>query len=395
MPRPIMATVSVPAMQHNLQNVASRLRTQALRLHRPAPRIWAVIKANAYGHGLANGLAGFSEADGLAMLDLDEAVACREAGWQGPLMLLEGFFDASDIDVVDTYRLTVSVHGDDQLRMLEHARPQRPIDVNLKINAGMNRLGFAPSAAAQAWHRLAALVSRGVVGQLGTMMHFSRADDDPDETQRQLSGFLELTKDMSGPVSVCNSAATLTPELWAALPQEREQWMRPGICLYGSSPFSDRSAEELGLRPVMTLASRIIGVQDCAAGACVGYGHLFTAQEPTRVGIVACGYADGYPRHAGTGTPVTVAGKKTRLLGRVSMDMLAVDLTPIPEAGIGAPVVLWGDGGPSVDDVAQAAGTVGYELLCALAPRVPRHIIAAATRNETAAVLATGTGERQ
>src|SRR5690606_29263792 len=326
MPRPIMATVSVPAMQHNLRNVASRLRTQALRLDRPAPRIWAVIKANAYGHGLANGLAGFSAADGFAMLDLDEAVACREAGWQGPLMLLEGFFDASDIDIVDTYRLTVSVHGEDQLRLLEHARPQRPIDVNLKINSGMNRLGFAPSGAPQAWHRLAALVSRGVVGQLGTMMHFSRADDDPDETQRQLSGFLELTKDMSGPVSVCNSAATLTPELWAALPTEREQWMRPGICLYGSSPFSDRSAEELGLRPVMTLASRIIGVQDCAAGACVGYGHLFTAQEPTRVGIVACGYADGYPRHAGTGTPVTVAGKKTRLLGRVSMDMLAVDL---------------------------------------------------------------------
>lgn len=377
MPRPIMATISIPAMQHNLQHVTSNLQAQARQAGRQAPKVWAVIKAHAYGHGLAHGMAGFAAADGLAMLDLDEAVACREAGWQGPLMLLEGFFEPADIDIVDTHRLTVSVHGEAQLRMLEAAAPRAPISINLKINGGMNRLGFAPMAAASAWQRLVALQRKGVVGELGTMMHFSRADDDPAVTRLQLDAFIALTADMHGPVSVCNSAATLTPGLWAGLPDARAQWVRPGICLYGSSPFSDRSAAQLGLRPAMTLASRIIGVQDCVAGGSVGYGHLFTAETPTRVGIVACGYADGYPRHAGTGTPVTVAGQGTRLLGRVSMDMLAVDLTAIPDAGVDAPVVLWGDGGQSVDAVAQAAGTVGYELLCALAPRVPRRIVPA------------------
>lgn len=377
MPRPILATISVPAMQHNLQHVATSLQKQARHAGRAAPRVWAVIKAHAYGHGLAQGLSGFKQADGLAMLDLAEALACRQAGWKGPLMLLEGFFEPEDINIVDTERLTVSVHSEEQLRMLELAAPAWPISVNLKINGGMHRLGFAPHAAADAWRRLVALQDRGVVGELGTMMHFSRADDDPAVTREQLEAFLTLTADMSGPVSVCNSAATLTPGLWARLPESRTQWMRPGICLYGSSPFADRSAAELGLRPVMTLEARIIGVQECAPGASVGYGHLFTATAPTRVGIVACGYADGYPRHAGTGTPITVAGQATQLLGRVSMDMLAVDLTPVQGAGVGAPVVLWGEGGPSVDAVAQAAGTVGYELLCALAPRVPRRIVPA------------------
>lgn len=374
MPRPIMATLSVPAMQHNLQRVTSQLQEQARQAGRDAPKVWAVIKANAYGHGLEQGMAGFAAADGLAMLDLNEAVACREAGWQRPLMLLEGFFEPSDISVVDTYGLTVSVHGEDQLRMLEQAKVSRPINVNLKINTGMNRLGFAPQRAPAAWQRLEALQRQGMVGELGSMMHFSRADDDPDATREQLGIFRSLAAAMNGPVSVCNSAGTLSEGLWPQLPAERIQWVRPGICLYGASPFADRSAADLGLRPVMTLEARIIGVQDCPVGGSVGYGHLFTADQPTRVGIVACGYADGYPRHCGTGTPVTVAGRSTRLLGRVSMDMLAVDLTDIPEAGVGSRVVLWGEGGPSVDEVALAAGTVGYELLCALAPRVPRHI---------------------
>ncbi|MFT0850879.1 alanine racemase [Achromobacter sp. F4_2707] len=374
MPRPIMATISVPAMQHNLNQVVAGLNADARQAGRTAPKVWAVIKAGAYGHGLAQGLAGFTAADGLAMLDLDEALACREAGWQGPLMLLEGFFEFEDISFVDTHRLTVSVHDEAQLRMLEQSSPSQPIRVNLKVNGGMHRLGFAPQAAVQAWQRLLALQKKGVVGELGTMMHFSRADDDPIVTQEQLSAFLALTSDMQGPVSVCNSAATLTPALWTQLPEARAQWVRPGICLYGSSPYAHRSASELGLRPAMTLEARIIGVQDCQPGSSVGYGHLFTASQPTRVGIVACGYADGYPRHAGTGTPVTVAGQPSRLLGRVSMDMLAVDLTHIASAGVGSRVVLWGEGGPSVDEVAEAAGTVGYELLCALAPRVPRRI---------------------
>lgn len=377
MPRPISATISIPAMQHNLQRVASGLQSQARALGRPVPRIWAVIKAGAYGHGLLNGMAGFAAADGLAMLDLDEAVACREAGWVRPLMLLEGFFEPQDIDIVDTYGLTVAVHCEEQLRMLEQASPRKPIAANLKINAGMNRLGFRPSAAMGAWERLSELRRRGVVGELGSMMHFSRADDHPSVTATELGTFLELAKNLSGPLSICNSAASLTDGLWAGLPADREQWVRPGICLYGASPFADRRAQDLGLRPAMTLESRVIAVQDCAPGASVGYGHRFTAEQPTRVGIVACGYADGYPRHAPNGTPVVVAGRPTTLLGRVSMDMLAVNLTGIEGAGVGAPVVLWGEGGPSVDAVAAAAGTIGYELLCALAPRVPRRIVPA------------------
>lgn len=377
MPRPILATISVPAMQHNLQRVTRSLREQAEALGRRAPRVWAVMKAQGYGHGLAQAVAGLTAADGLAMLDLDEAISCREAGWKGPILLLEGFFDAEDLYIVATHSLTVTVHCEEQLQMLEQSAPGRAIDVNLKLNAGMNRLGFAPEHTAQAWVRLQALQRKGVVGKLGSMMHFSRADDDPQVTQQQLERFISVTADMPGPVSVCNSAATLTPRLWSALPAEREQWVRPGICLYGSSPFATRSAADLGLLPAMTLQARIISVQHCPPGACVGYGHTFTAEQATRVGIVACGYADGYPRHAGTGTPVTVADQSSRLLGRVSMDMLAVDLTHIPSAGVGSPVVLWGEGGPSVDAVAEAAGTVGYELLCALAPRVPRRIIAA------------------
>jgi len=380
MPRPILATISVPAMQHNLQRVVSCLRAQADALQRPAPRVWAVIKARAYGHGLSEGLAGFSAADGLAMLDLEEAVQCREAGWKGPLLLLEGYFEPRDIDVVDTYGLTVSVHNEEQLQMLERFKPARAIAVNLKINGGMNRLGFVGDAALKAWKRLKSLQDAGAVSELGTMMHFSRADDDPRETQAQLSAFLNLTRDMEGPVSVCNSAATLSDGVWTSLPSARTQWVRPGICLYGSSPYSVRSAGELGLLPAMTLKAHIISVQDCPAGSSVGYGHTFTAREPTRVGIVACGYADGYPRHAGTGTPVTVDGVRSRVLGRVSMDMLAVDLTHVPSAGVGAEVVLWGDAGPSVDEVAEAAGTVGYELLCALAPRVPRRVLPALSR---------------
>jgi len=375
MPRPISATISVPALRHNLQQVSHRLAEQARAAARPAPKIWAVIKAAAYGHGILQGMEAFAAADGLAMLDLNEAEACRAAGWSKPILLLEGCFDTSDLAVVDAHRLAITVHAEYQLRMLELASPRQPIAVHLKINTGMNRLGFARDEVAGVWQRLRELQGRGVVGELGSMMHFSRADDDPEVTRAQLLRFREHSVPLSGPVSVCNSAATLTLGLCTELPEARPQWVRPGICLYGASPFADRSAAALGLQAAMTLRSRIIAVQHCAPGDSVGYGHLFTAEQPTRIGIVACGYADGYPRHAGSGTPVTVAGQRTRLLGRVSMDMLAVDLTGLDAVGTGADVVLWGEGGPSVDEVARAAGTIGYELLCAVAPRVPRHVM--------------------
>jgi len=364
MPRPIFARISRPALSHNLDIVRRRL--DAARPAGKPARVWAVIKANAYGHGIERAVAGFGKADGLAMLDLSEAVRCREAGWQGPILLLEGIFEAADLDVVGRYGLTISVHHPDQLALLGHARLARPVDVFLKLNSGMNRLGFTPDVYAGAHARLVALQAAGTLREVGHMTHFSTADTG-EGISAQLEVFRRATAGLPGPSSLCNSAASLR------YPEVAGDWARPGIALYGASPFADESAEALGLAPAMALKSRLIGTQTLRPGDAVGYGGVYRAEGPMRIGVVACGYADGYPRHAPTGTPVVVAGVRTRLLGRVSMDMLAVDLTPVPQAQAGAPVTLWGDEGLSVDEVATAAGTIGYELLCALAPRVPVH----------------------
>jgi alanine racemase len=224
----------------------------------------------------------------------------------------------------------------------------------------MNRLGFTPAQLPAAQRELAASPA---VGTVTLMAHFAEADGGRG-IDWQLDRFAQMSEGWSCPVSLANSAALLRH------PQTARDWVRPGIMLYGSSPFGDESAASLGLQPVMTLQSRIIGVQEIAAGERVGYGGLFVAERPTRVGIVACGYADGYPRHAPSGTPIVVAGQRTETLGRVSMDMLACDLTDIPEAGVDSTVILWGDG-LAADEVAAAAGTISYELFCALAPRVP------------------------
>ncbi|ALM81993.1 alanine racemase [Bordetella sp. N] len=376
MPRPITATISVDALTHNLEVVrkhvhqaaASAAKTQGRPL--APPSIWAVIKANAYGHGIEQAVRGFWQAQGLALLDLNEAVRCREAGWGGPIMLLEGFFEPADLEVLDRYHLTTAVHHPDQLAILAGNRGSRRLDIFMKLNTGMNRLGFAPDAYRAAYQQALRLRDDGVLNSVGKMTHFANADG-PQGVADQMEVFDRITDGLPGPVSVSNSAATLRyPDISLAR-DDHAAWVRPGCCLYGISPFHDANAASFGLRPAMTLASRLISVQEVKAGAAVGYGSAFIADAPMRVGVVACGYADGYPRHAGTGTPVTVAGVRTRLLGRVSMDMLAVDLTPIPAAGVGAPVVLWGEGGPTVDEVAQAAETIGYELVCALAPRVP------------------------
>jgi len=375
MPRPILATISLPSLKHNLATVIDRLDREGAAAGRARPFVWAVIKANAYGHGVDNAITGFAQADGLAMLDLDEAVRCRQAGWSKPILLLEGFFQPGDIAVIDRYGLTTALHSQAQLDMLEKAAPDSPIDALVKLNTGMNRLGFQPGQYRAAYRQALALSQRGILGSLGKMTHFARADDDPGVTRTQLRVFDDATRDLPGKVSVCNSAATLTPGLWAGLPDQAEHWVRPGICLYGASPFANDPAASFGLRPGMTLSAEIISVRDIDAGDGVGYGHVFTASGPTTIGVVSCGYADGYPRHAPTGTPITVGGVRTRLLGRVSMDMLVADLTHVPGPHVGMPVVLWGEGGPSVDDVALACGTIGYELVCAVAPRVPRQVV--------------------
>jgi alanine racemase len=369
MPRPISASISIPALRHNLSVVRRHLDQAAQAAGGEGASIWAVIKANAYGHGIERAVAGFSAAQGLAMLDLNEAVRCREAGWGGPILLLEGFFKPADLEIVDRYHLTSTVHDDAQLDMIEAAHLTRRLDIQLKLNTGMNRLGYAPEAYAAAHARAERLQQRGLLGGIVKMTHFATADG-PQGIAEAMSVFARATEGLAGGVSVCNSAATLRyPEISVGR-DGAPQWVRPGVCLYGATPFADATAASYGLRPAMTLNSEIIGVQTVPAGGTVGYGAMFRADRRMRLGVVACGYADGYPRHAPTGTPITVAGVPTRIVGRVSMDMITVDLDPVPDAGIGAPVVLWGEGGPSVDDVAQAAGTIGYELMCALALRV-------------------------
>ncbi|WP_454731691.1 MULTISPECIES: alanine racemase [Cupriavidus] len=356
MPRPIHAVIHQPALANNLEVV---------RHCAPEARVWAVVKANAYGHGIRRAFAGLRAADGFGLLDLNEAVLLRELGWQGPILLLEGFFQPQDVPLLEQYRLTTAVHCEEQLRMLEAGRPKGPLAIQLKLNTGMNRLGFRPDQYRAAWERARALPC---VGSIVHMTHFSDADS-PRGIAHQLAVFDAATANLPGEASLSNSAATL----WH--PQAHRAWVRPGIVLYGASPSGVAAdVSSFGLQPAMSLHSELISVQDLQPGDTVGYGSLFTADRAMRIGVVACGYADGYPRHAaGWGdnpAPVLVDGVRTNLVGRVSMDMICVDLTPCPKARVGSAVTLWGQGLP-IDDVAAASGTVGYELMCALAPRVP------------------------
>ncbi len=340
-------------MQHNLA-VAKKAA--------PHSRMWAVVKANAYGHGLERGMRGFAEADGLALIELENAVRLREMGWNKPILLLEGFFEAVDLEVVISRQLQVAIHCAEQVEMLERVSSQARIDVHLKMNTGMNRLGFKPEHYRTAYERVRALPA---VRNIVFMTHFANADD-PDNPSlplaEQVRRFRAGTQGLPGECSIANSAADL---MHAELTKD---WVRPGIMLYGASPGGGKAAS-FGLKPAMTLTSEIIGVQEIGPGDAVGYGSRFVAERPMKIGVVACGYADGYPRHAPNGTPVIVDGIRTGILGRVSMDMLTVDLSDVPTARVGSKVELWGELLP-IDEVAEAAGTIGYELMCALAPRV-------------------------
>jgi alanine racemase len=363
MPRPILATVHTAALQHNL----ARNRQAA-----PDARVWAVVKANAYGHGIERVFEGLRSADGFALLDLDEAQRLRDLGWRGPILLLEGVFEARDLELCSRLDLWHTVHCSEQIDMLAACKTHVGHRVFLKMNSGMNRLGFTPASYRSAWARLNALPQ---VDEISLMTHFSDADGGQG-IAAQMACFTEVTRDLPGERSLSNSAASLR-HADAVLGSD---WIRPGISLYGSSPdHPEHLAGDWGLLPAMTLAAKIIAVQNIAAGASVGYGSRFVAEAPLRLGVVACGYADGYPRVCPTGTPVLVAGVRSRLVGRVSMDMVTVDLTPVPEAGMGTEVTLWGRAANGavlgIDEVAQAAGTLGYELMCALAQRVPVQVM--------------------
>lgn len=353
MTRPIRATIDLSALRGNFAIARQRAEGAAL---------WAVIKANAYGHGLLRAAEALDDlADGYALLDLGDAIALREAGFRQPILLLEGFFEADELPLLAEHGLTAVVHSLEQVEMLASTALPARLPAYLKLNSGMNRLGLS----AEEFHAaLTALETSRNVSGITLMTHFADADL-ARGIAWQMARFRDAVQGCEHPVSLANSAALLR------YPEARRGWARTGIMLYGSSPFpQDESAEALGLRPVMTLSSRLVAMQELAVGERVGYGGTFTAERPMRIGVVACGYADGYPRHAPTGTPILVEGRRTRTVGRVSMDMIMVDLEGIPDAGIGSPVVLWGEGLP-VDDVATAAGTVSYELLCALAQRVP------------------------
>jgi alanine racemase len=351
MPRPIRATVRLAAFRSNLA---------VARRRAPAARHLAVVKANAYGHGLRRVAGALDQADGFAVLELEAALQLRCGGLPRPILLLEGFFEPAELPLIARHGIATVLHSGEQLRMLELSALAQPLDVFLKINTGMNRLGFPAAALAEMLQRLR---DTGRVRSVALMTHFANADEAAGIVQ-PLAAFDAATHGIEAEVSLANSATLLR------YPQAARGWTRIGLMLYGASPFADESAASLGLVPAMTLESGLICVREIDAGESIGYGSTFTADRRLRMGVVACGYADGYPRHAPTGTPVLVAGQRTRTLGRVSMDMLCVDLTGIPEATVGSRVVLWGDGLP-VEEVARAAGTISYELLCALAHRVP------------------------
>ena len=365
--RPTLATVSRSALQHNLAVV---------KKYAPNSKTMAVIKANGYGHGLLNVAQALNMADGFAVLGLNEAVALREAGFEQTILLLEGVFAAQELPIVSALGISIVVHNFFQLEMLENSQLTAPINIHLKLNTGMNRLGFTPTDFIPALKRIVA--SDNVAG-VTLMTHFATADE-ATGIASALRLFEQTTAplltDAHYPVSLANSATILR------YPEAHADWVRAGIMIYGSSPVAGSSASHYGLKPVMQLTSEIISIQNLNAGDSVGYGMLFTASKPTRIGIVACGYADGYPRHAGQypadggvkPVPIAVCGKITRILGRVSMDMLFCDLTELPEADIGSPVQLWGDI-VAADDVAEACGTVSYELFCAVSARVPLKLI--------------------
>ncbi|WP_273432222.1 alanine racemase [Chitinibacter tainanensis] len=355
MTRPIEVVIHRSALHHNYQVIKQRA-VGACAL--------AVIKANAYGHGIEQVVAALPAADGFALLEMPAALRLRAMGVTQPILLLEGAFSPAELQLCAEHDLWLAIHEPQHLEWLTQTTLVRPVQVFVKLNTGMNRLGFAAEQASAVVAQLQQLPN---VAGITLMTHFATADDPAVGVTAQWARFQQGTAGLGLPVSLANSAATF------AYPQVHGDWVRPGIALYGSSPLADQSATSLGLVAAMTLRAKIISTQQLQAGDSVGYGATFTADRPMRIGTVACGYADGYPRHAPTGTPVLVAGQCSRLLGRVSMDMLCVDLTAIDAAGIGSEVELWGQT-LSIDEVAASAGTIGYELMCAVAPRVPMRV---------------------
>ncbi len=355
--RPARALIDLQALRHNYQLARDVSGARAL----------AVIKADAYGHGAVRCAQALQEqADGFAVACIEEALQLREAGIRGPILLLEGFFEADELPLIEQHDLWCVVHSLWQLEAIERSAIRTPLTVWLKMDSGMHRVGLHPADYQAAYQRL---LASGKAAKIVLMSHFARADElDCPRSEEQLAVFQQARQGIVAELSLRNSPAVLGwPQL--GYKEQPSDWVRPGIMLYGATPFEQAQAVAARLQPVMTLESKIISVRELPAGEPVGYGARFLSERSTRVGVVAMGYADGYPRHAPTGTPVAVDGQLTRLIGRVSMDMLTVDLTDLPHAGLGSRVELWGKQ-VLASEVAQQAQSIPYQLFCNLR-RVP------------------------
>ncbi|MXP67380.1 catabolic alanine racemase DadX [Pantoea sp. Aalb] len=356
MPRPIGATINQTALHNNI-SIVKQLA--------PYANIWSIVKANAYGHGLSRVWKSLTKTDGFALVNIEDAIFLREQGWKKPILLLEGFFQQQDITLIDYYHLTTSIHSSWQIQAIAQAHVSKPINIYLKINTGMNRLGFRPEQTQIIWRILRSLPN---IGQMTLMTHFADT-----KNLKKFNKSLKCIKKAANKLNCLCSLANSATILWH--PEAHFDWIRPGIILYGASPSGEwKDINNTNLQPVMTLNSEIIGIQNLVYGDGVGYNYHYHALHSQRIGTVSCGYGDGYPRHAPTGTPVCVDGIRTRTLGLISMDMMAIDLEPCPQASIGSKVELWGKE-IKIDEVATSAGTISYELMCSLTSRVPVKMI--------------------
>lgn len=353
----IRAIVDTAALRHNL----GRVRAMA-----PASRVMAVIKANAYGHGLVPAAKALAETDGFSVARLDEGLALRAAGLANRILLLEGVFSAEQLAVAAQQRFDLMVHSVEQLELLEARAGSEVISAWIKLDSGMNRLGFRTEQFADAYARLRRVAN--VAPDPTLVTHLANADDRRDtKTVMQLQAFAAVTTALQGARSIANSAALL------AWPDTRADWVRPGLVLYGVSPFPSGTGADLGLRSAMTLQTEVIAVKDVREGETVGYGGAWRAARDSRMAVVAAGYGDGYPRSVESGTPLLVNGRRAPIVGRVSMDMITVDVTDLPGVATGDPVVLWGEGVP-VEEIARHAGTIPYELICGVSQRVQHEL---------------------
>ncbi len=351
----VYGVLDLAALRHNLSRV---------REYSKAGRLLAVIKANAYGHGLIPVAKAMSSADALAVARIHEAIELKEGGINQRIVVLEGFNSVEELNTLVEYGFEAVVHNNEQLEWLEHCTLVSAITVWLKLDTGMNRLGFSSSDFHQAYHRL--VNCQVVRSSIVLMTHLANADLVDDlMTTRQINKFNNLVKGLSGERSIANSAGIL------AWKDSHVDWVRPGCMLYGVSPFADKDSRAFDLKPVMGFYSRLIAVKYIQKGEAIGYGGQWQCEKTTLVGVVGVGYGDGYPRHAPSGTPVLVNETRVSLIGRVSMDMLTVDLTDCPEARVGDPVTLWGVESLLVEEIAKYANTIPYTLLCGITQRVP------------------------